>query len=603
MITNEDYEVAQVLFADAFDLVEKAWAAGVDQSAEIRTSSPGLLARGLPQCIGLDASTTPDVVVALEDAALAMARDVYAAAAPDHHHGAAAARAAFAPLHIPLLKAAGLRDADFDAPIVVARVTDGSNENNRYYGVLAELLDTNDKLRILEVPAHMLPSLAESAPPAPPLRLRLKALNTAIFRYKTRLWLDRLKRRPDRGPILILRENELVRETAASLARRGYPLGVLTIPASEVVDDAPGARLREAATAIAINRLVPILGPRRTQALATVFSRQIAVNSARYRGLLNPWRRALRDLPTLPTALLSNFTSDVAMISMHKAATEAGVPVAIFQHGVTMEIHERAWRSHFIHENVAADLAIAFNTAAVEALERNPFGIAKNVSVGLPQDYFRVRKTRRAKTKEIWYISTSLYMGNQGLLYTGVNDSEKAAFEIKIISHILSKIPYPVIYKPYPGIRYIDEDPIVKEASKHPNITINRSRVDLRYIIDSARVVITARSYSTPSWCLMTGKPLAHIDIPNQAQLRPDAYTAFDEGVFLFDARDAEFHDKMRGFLSQPLDAIDAAYAAKSDARRRMIELYFSSFQDQKATAGERAADAIECFVAEARTA
>jgi hypothetical protein len=157
-----------------------------------------------------------------------------------------------------------------------------------------------------------------------------------------------------------------------------------------------------------------------------------------------------------------------------------------------------------------------------------------------------------------------------------------------------------VLYKPYPAFRYLDPDPVIEAARAASNVSVYEERADLRYLIQRARVLICSRSYSTPSWCLMSERPVVHIDIPDQAPLTPEARAAFEAGLFLFDAASADFHDRLRAFLSQPIDAIERLYAEKAQARTQLIERFFGT-GGVGTGAGRRAAAAIRPLMAKAR--
>jgi hypothetical protein len=328
-----------------------------------------------------------------------------------------------------------------------------------------------------------------------------------------------------------------------------------------------------------------------------MFSRALAEQTARYRASLPAWRCCLDGLVRLrPRAVLTNILIGPSAVGLHKVLRERGLPLAVFQHGVTMEIGESSMNLHLVHENVAADLAIVFNKEARRVSQANPFRSCEALSVGLPRDYRRARISRsHPSSPPVWYISTALYLGHRGQLFQGITDGDKADHEIALIERVLDRLPHRVLYKPYPAFRYLDPDPVIEAARAAPNISVYEERADLRYLIQRARLLICSRSYSTPSWCLMSGRPVVHIDIPDQ--LTSEARSAFEAGLFLFDAGSADFHDRLRVFLSQPIELIERLYAAKQAARTRLIERFFAT-GGIGTGAGWRAAAAIRPLMA-----
>jgi len=246
-----------------------------------------------------------------------------------------------------------------------------------------------------------------------------------------------------------------------------------------------------------------------------------------------------------------------------------------------------------------ADIEMMFNDEGVAVSGANVFGRAKSVAVGLPGDYRRGRRLKGLRdAPPIWYLSTALYLANDGAMVEGVNDRDKAAFETELIERVLSQAGHKVLYKPYPGKRYLDPDPVLGVAAAAPNIEVYRDRIDLRYIVGGARVLISSRSYSTPSWCLAADKPLIHIDIPDQAPLTQEAREYFDAGLFLFDAGAADFHEALLAFVARPLDEIEADWKAKAPARAELNRRFMSAYPNG---AGRRAAGVVAAAI-EARS-
>jgi hypothetical protein len=116
----------------------------------------------------------------------------------------------------------------------------------------------------------------------------------------------------------------------------------------------------------------------------------------------------------------------------------------------------------------------------------------------------------------------------------------------------------------------------VSLARKQPNITVRSDRIDLRYIVGQARLLVTSRATSTVYWCLASGRPVAFIDHPDELPLTPDAHKAFAESLFLFDARQSDWKDRLRTFLSRPLAEIEQDWKDRAGVRASMMRTYFN---------------------------
>jgi hypothetical protein len=248
-------------------------------------------------------------------------------------------------------------------------------------------------------------------------------------------------------------------------------------------------------------------------------------------------------------------------------------------------------------ESSGSDLVVAFNEEMVRLNDENPLSRAKCVAVGLPREFRKLKKkSRRTISHPVWYIRTSLYQSNLSRLHRGLCDWDMYQREIKLIESVFSKLPHGVIYKPYPAIRYLDPDPAIECASKCNNMRVYEERLDLRYEVTKCRVLVTSGATGTVSYCLMSDRPTVFISGSNFMPLKKDIAERFEACLFLFDESDPDFIDKLRGFLEQPLDQIDAQWRAKAVERRDFVQNYLSS---SKGKPGKTAAAAIDSFVRE----
>jgi len=591
------------VFVDSVRAWEAARRRGVPAGAAVRTLSPAMDAAGGDR--RLDDRLTPDRIAALNAASVALSEDLYRDFADgpdghDRHRGIAAARAVYTGFHMPLLFAAALEDADFEAPRAVVRLVSREPMLADYFGTpMADLMAAHPGATVFDVDIAELNVEEDPRPPVPGLAQRLRFAGPRGMAYRLAWKLGpAVGRIGPRGKVLIWRENELVKETALALAAQGY--GLDRLPAIAETADAdlpplPDATVRAFARRFDA-RFGPLLAPRALDAARRVCGRHLANYVARYEAAIPAWRRALGgSAGRRVRAVLSNIASGPDAPALHKVLRERGIPLAMFQHGVTMEISRVHEGDHLARENSWADLAVVFDREAAAVCEANPYKQGPAVAAGLPADYRRgARRAEGTDWPPVWYVATALYLGGRGQLFEGVSDRHKAAFERTVVDDVLDRLPHRVLYKPYPGKRYLDPDPVLEAARAAGNIEVYEERIDLRYILPNARVLVTSRAFSTPSWCIMSGRPVVHIDIPDQTPLRPAAREAFEAGLFVFDAGAPDFHAALRDFLSKPLEEIEALYAAKAEPRAALIERFVDTGGPG---AGRRAAAAIRALM------
>ena len=590
---QSDLHLASSVYVDSRVALSAARASGLSDRAQVRTTAPALLADPNIEAIQADASLTPQRLRALEDACIALGRACKSAFADDPDVALIAGRLAVLQLQPILAKAAFLTEADFQDSVAVVELRSHDFQLDAMIrSPLTRVLADNPKLIVMKVPIDAAQGEGDPRPPTPNLRKRLAFSTIESLVYRSVGWLScATGLRGPRGTILMLRENELSKETAFWLLLMGYalrPLLMVKCVTPPALPEDEERQISSCAGELAERYLAPHVSEVASQVLGGIFGEDVVGHVARYRASFSRWRGELDRLAKLkPKAVLTNHLNDPELIGLYRVLRERQIPLVSFQHGVTIEINDRV-RQYDAHlESAASDLEINFNARAVELSQAGVFRRGRSVDVGLPKDYYRTGQLGgRRDVPAVWYISTAFYVANHGQI-EGANDFDKYRRETDIVENVLARLNKQVLYKPYPGRRFEDPDPVEAAAALADNIAIYRGRLDLRYISGSARLLITSRGYSTPSWCLATGKPMVHIDIPDATPLPSDAREAFAAGVFLFDAGATDFHESLRRFLDQPIENIEAMWVEKAAARDSLIQQFISSGTNG---AGRRAA-------------
>lgn len=582
----------KIIHADSIDAVREAWRRGVPRTARLLTAAPALLADPDLGAEAIDERLTPAFIRSLEDATLRVSeafKDMF----EDFEEAVVGARAAVVELQRLAVKAACLGEQDFEYPTAVVTVLPNDPKLALFLNhPLTRLLSRNSRLCVVEVAESDLPAFVDPRMPPPSLRRRLAfaGLEGLFYRLALETW-SRLPFAGPRGTVLVVRPNELVKETATALLRQGFAVRCLDpvrMPSEKLAEDEKH-RIAFDVAGLVRDELGNLMAPVSCDALAREFATDVCEHLSRYRASLPFWRHRMDSLAKLrPRAVLSNALQGPEMTGLYRVLRDTGVPLVVFQHGVTIEINERVSRYRSSYETVTSDLALFFNNEAVTVASEGPYTTGRCSAVGIPKDYRRgARLAGLRGAPPVWYVSQAVYAGLLGQLFEGVRDSDKAVFETEMIRNIFANLPHRVLYKSYPGNRYIDSDPVIETAKAEPNIDVFDARTDLRYIVGSARVLVTGRTFSTPSWCLMTGKPTVLLDIPDQTPLRAEARDAFAKGLFLFNVGAPDFENRLREFLSQPLEAIERQWQAKATARKALVRRFISS---APSGAGERAA-------------
>ncbi|MBT6116305.1 MAG: GNAT family N-acetyltransferase, partial [Rhodospirillaceae bacterium] len=590
-----------VIYADSCDALALAWPKELPTGAVVRSNAPALIADPAIRAMRADDRLTPQHIHALVDALDAAAAEVRDEISTSHLTGAAEAAisvysAIVGELQNHVCTAAMLREEDMDGNAqVVAVAYEDANLRRRFRFALADVL-AECGVEATEVDGHRLAPVDEPTPPHPNLWTRLahSTLESLVYRVG-RSVQRRMPLLGRRGTIAIYRENELLKETAAHLLLRGYAIRAINI---ERRDDGRKAQTIDIGPTIeaALHRQLGAVMPDRVAAALGRIGRRLAVERLRsFAVARGAWRARLKPAADRPKAVLSNRLHSAEYWAMYSALLEAGIPLIAFQHGVTPEFAmDRVNRTHG-HENTGADLSIVFNPEMERILRENPDARGPALAVGMPKDYRRLYRRRAARTTApVWYIRTSLYQSNLGRMHRGIADPAMYERERLLVEQVFSRVPHRVAYKPYPAIRYLDPDPIDTLVSATPNMRLYDGRLDLRYVVAGARVLVTAAATSTLSWCLMADRPLIFLDSPDFAPLRPAVRRHLEKAAFVFDLGESNAVERLRAFLSRPLDAIEADWREKAASRAAFIAQYVDSGQPSP---GIRAANAVETLL------
>jgi hypothetical protein len=598
-----DFARFNTAFCDSGEALRALTAQGLAANCRVLTASPFLQTalgaraeflrdRLAPATLGQIQAARPE----LQWRALSGARAMPAI----HDYGEVAALTLLTALDLVVL-AATLTEADCTEPRLIIRAGTGNTYADRVYnGPWDSLLPGNTQAHVTEVAvkADDFDPASWGAPRGLLDRIRVASLKRAAYRIVASLgwvwpsWSGR--------EAIVLAENELLQETAFSLALRGWSVRQLRVSSKPVELDATE---RDALENLCRDVMQPyverwVVEPVRERLIARLNERlQSAAKTHKAAGL--DFERKLASLPPGPSrVLLANFPAKPAILGAWHVARRHGVPLVGFQHGVSSEICATQDATIMTKEVMCSERCYTFNERASVVANEIVGRHGLSVPVGMPGDMRRLgaaSRQFRERLAPIAFVSTAVYSGYWGRLWYGTrNDGGMLEFEMQMIRDVFAGLSHKVLYKRYPSMRLLDSDPAAVAAEAVPNIRVYSEFVDLRYLIGGCDVLVTARATSTVSWCLMSGKPVVFVDLHDDMRLRDDARQEFERGLFLYSTARPGWQAELRAFLDQPITQIEAQWVAKADARRDLIVRFF----DMGGPAGARAARDIAAFVA-----
>ena len=94
--------------------------------------------------------------------------------------------------------------------------------------------------------------------------------------------------------------------------------------------------------------------------------------------------------------------------------------------------------------------------------------------------------------------------------------------------------------------------------------------IDLRYIVNKSRLIITSRSTSTVGWCIFSSKPVIYIENTDN-RLNKEASEVFKKSLFFFDVLDPKWKIKLYNLLKKDISTIENEWIEKQKLTDNLI--------------------------------
>ena len=589
------------VFCDSTQAIEWAYRHGLPKESVIKSSSPAVLWEGNTSIQNIEERWSIDELERFQGTIQKFSEDIFDAAIAvknvDRNRALAVSQASVLFQRI-LFKAACLKEDDFtDKRLFIYVDGEGGPSGNGMNSPWDQLLSSNPLFSVIKYNFNNDDwSVLNTKGISKWKRYMLAGLETVVYRLAIK-FMKYIPGKLFKGDVLVFHENELVIETAAALALRGMRILGLKKPVSvkSVVN-------KNNDYSLIINALAPIMRERVSQwvspsAVETtmyMFKNYIDSHLLHFDQLIFQWDQSIIINKNTKSFLLIGASGNIKGQSLSTVCQKKGIPIIAAQHGLTVGISKLHGELSSGFDNSVADIVLVHNKATKKILSENYFAKSKPYIVGASSRHARVGRKKHANNSAIpiVYISTNLYRGNMGFIMSSKTDYSQARDEQKIILSVLSKLPHRVRYKVYPddNRRFPDSDPVFKDAISADNIDFFSDKIDMRYLLEEHRILITSVATSTLSWPVMTGKPVIFINCKNNCPLTDDAHSALSKGLFVFDDDNIEFYDKLRDFLSQPIEEIERLWEIKRVYREDMMVEFFSAYDGG---AGTRAAHII----------
>ena len=423
-------------------------------------------------------------------------------------------------------------------------------------------------------------------------RFKVAGYETIVYRLAIKL-MRNLPNWIFNKEVIMPNENELNIEIASVLALHGVKISEVKLDSisndDDIALDNDITELYKAVYPIMQKRVEDWVVSSAVEITMSLFKSHLEKQLKQFKVLVSEYERVIVKNSTRKQFVLANAPGNIKGYALAYVCRKNDILLMSSQHGVTIEISKAHDIMQIAFDNSVSDIMFSYNSRIIDIEKSTYFDKSKHYCVGMPLRLIRMRQMKRTSksTPPIVFISTNLY--HMGFSLAQKTDYGNAVYEHDIVVKVLSRLPHKVRYKTYPedNRRYADIDPVLNDLKKFDNIELFSDKLDMRYLISEHRVLVTTGATSTLGWPVMSGKPVIFINQKENNPLTDDAYISLSKGIFVFDGDDKDFYKKLRNFLSQPINEIERLWKEKKNARKEMIENYFSAYEGG---AGKRAA-------------
>ncbi len=414
-------------------------------------------------------------------------------------------------------------------------------------------------------------------------RLRLGGFEAILWKIAQQKWVPETFLKANK--IGVVGQTELARDGVVNCFLNGYKPAFIQkpkiSPARVVPEIMRAEAILEMCEPIILDRLSLITNKFLWARAKQLLNERLATELGQFTNFLDAWKKKLDAFPDLQ-CIISGYVKGPAAMALAEVCRERGIKIAAFQHGITREILENVEERRVFFETSFCDVFFTMNPLAAKvtkchAVKQPVTIVAKN----WPSPFNRVATKPAKANKPALFVSTNLYSGHKPNGVPPMNDRELCDLEMGLVTRVFGQVNLDIDYKPYPAIRHLDPDPVLRAVNEQKNMSVVGTHQELRYLLGQYRLFITSKATSTVSWIVATGKPLLFIDHYCHARLSEDARYAFSQSFFLFDQRDANFESQLKMFLKRPFDEILEEWDSKSLQRLQTIEQFFGGEQER----------------------
>lgn len=587
------------VFCSSLEVLRKAYEAGLDRNVEVLSRAPALLASGNPVVTNLDERTNlsrEHLDRFSESTNEILERCLGLLEADDATRPFA--RIALRTIWVFQMRAicsAFLCESDAHQPRLILNATlEGDGRTSFLEYPWSTLLAQNPNARTVDVTVPLPDHMKQRSQTEPRLR-RLQIRGAGHFYRRLHEMVgNHLPDRMFRGDYFSVNGTELENDISVALAARMFRLHSFKLPRLEprrpTSEIDPLSDVIMAAVWEVYAEHLARIGP--TFVLG-ILQEELRERIDAQIKLYQRTRKELQSSEWLglggrPVLFSTNYPQNAAFLALTDLLRERGISLIGVQHGITRELVENP-QNTVNYENAVTPRVFCLTRRAVEVSGQSAFRKLKSdvVYAGLPRAFANLRRAcdKRSALKRSRSILYAQPHTRVGGVFAGAgyrDDREASDHELRMFRDVFGELPHAVVVKPYPESAYLDEDPAITVAGAQPNISIDETGWDLRFLLPESWLVVTVGATSTLSWIYWSGRPFAYVDPPaGNLRLKSGLVEVFRECATYFDQSDPNYLMDLKAWLSRPRDTIIAEWAQNEALRQDCLGDVFGNLRDR----------------------
>ena len=212
------------------------------------------------------------------------------------------------------------------------------------------------------------------------------------------------------------------------------------------------------------NQFNSISSPHLREKMKSLFFEKLALEMGQYNIFLQQWIELLSAMPEL-SCLLSGYAKGPFAQALADACRLQQIKVVAFQHGISREILSNVEERSIFFETTFCDLFFAMSPMSKEVTTKYRVSGRSEVKTSCwPKPYRKISSKAVKSANSILYVSTNLYAGHRPNGIPAASDRMLCELESCLVEKVFGHVEKSIDYKPYPAVRYLDADPVLKDG-------------------------------------------------------------------------------------------------------------------------------------------